>query len=741
MTELKGKLAEIVYCNEANGYTVAFLSCQEEDVTIVGILPTVKEGEEVHVKGKWTVHSSYGRQFEVKEYQSIQPTTIEGIISYLSSGIVKGIGEKMAKRIVEKFGESTLEIMQQSPQRLKEVSGIGKAKAETIANAFLEQRELKEVVFLLSKYGVTPVYAVKIYKKYGEMSLTLIQENPYRLADDIKGIGFKMADQIAKAMGIPPHSMYRIKAAIKYILNKYNGEGHTYTPFKLLIDGVKDLINVSSEEANDAISNLALDQKIHLERLNNDEIIVYSMPYYYAETNTCKRLIELSQVDYKDKNTNIEELLNSITNDDFVLAKNQKEAIVQAVENGIMVITGGPGTGKTTTINTLIKVFERLDKKIMLAAPTGRASKRMSEATGREAKTIHRLLEMGFSDESDEMTFLKNEDQPLDADVIIIDEASMVDILLMNNLLKAIVLGTRLFLVGDVDQLPSVGAGNVLKDIIDSNIVKVVRLNEIFRQAQESMIIVNAHKINGGALPLLNEKDKDFYFITKNKKIDTVDTLIALVKERLPKHYKLDSLKDIQVLTPMKKGETGTLNLNKRLQDSLNPPGKYKAEKEYRDKILRVGDKVMQIRNNYTLKWTNISTDSQEEKGEGVFNGDIGYVHSIDLEDQELTVIFDEHRLVVYDFSQLDELELAYCVTVHKSQGSEFSVVVMPITWGPPMLLTRNLLYTAITRAKKLVVLVGVEKYLHEMVRNNRIVERYSGLSFRLKKIFDISRL
>ncbi|SCY86963.1 SF1B family DNA helicase RecD2 [Alkaliphilus peptidifermentans] len=741
MTELQGKLIEIIYYNEANGYTVAFLSCEEEDATIVGILPTIKEGEEVCVKGKWIMHPSYGRQFELKEYRSIQPTSIDGIISYLSSGIIKGIGEKMANRIVEKFGEETLEIMEQTPHRLIEISGIGEAKAESIANAFQEQRELKEIVFLLSQYGVTPVYAVKIYKKYGQLSVGLIQENPYRLADDINGIGFKMADQIAKSMGVPTDSMYRIQAATKYVLNSFNGEGHTYAPMDMLINRTKELINVTEEQVNDAITNLALEQKIHLERVNTENVIAYSMPYYYAETNTCKRLVELSQVTLEGNNISLEEMLNDITQKDGIeLADKQKEAICQAVENGIMVITGGPGTGKTTTINTIIKVFEKLEKKIMLAAPTGRASKRVSEATGREAKTIHRLLEMGFSDESQEMSFIRNEEHPLEADVVIIDEASMIDILLMNSLLKAIVLGTRVILVGDVDQLPSVGAGNVLKDIIDSNIVKVVRLNEIFRQAQESMIIVNAHRINGGILPISNEKDKDFFFI-RNKKEDMVNTLISLVKDRLPKHYNLDSLKDIQMLTPMKKGETGTINLNKALQANLNPPGKWKAEKEYRDKCFRVGDKVMQIKNNYTLKWTNIKPESDEEKGEGVFNGDIGYIHSINVEDQEMTVIFDDNRLVIYDFSQLDELELAYCVTVHKSQGSEFSVVVMPITWGPPMLLTRNLLYTAVTRARNLVVLVGNEGYLQEMVQNNRIIERYSGLSFRLKRFFDLHRL
>jgi len=737
VVEIEGRLVEIIFQNEGNGYLVGILDCEEEEVTIVGCLPALKEGEVIAAKGNWIVHPVYGRQLDVKEYRHVQPSTREGILNYLSSGVIKGIGKKMAERIIDHFGTDALEIIQYAPQRLTEVSGIGESKAETIAEAFEEQRELREIILFFSQYGITPSYAVRIYKKYKEMTIAYIQENPYRLADEISGIGFKKADQIARAMGISLNSKYRIHSGIKYMLGTFHGEGHTYAPGDILIDRTRELLSVEESEVVEGIQELALKQKIQLER-QDEEIIVYSMPYFYAETNTCNKLIELSQVELEPLEIDVDYEIDSIEKEDkIVLATNQKEAIRQSIENGIIVITGGPGTGKTTIINTLIKVFGKLKKKILLAAPTGRASKRMTEATGKEAKTIHRLLEMGYSDDDDGMLFQRNEENPLPADIIIIDEVSMVDIMLMNSLLKAISVGTRLIFVGDVDQLPSVGAGNVLRDIIDSKIIKVVRLNEIFRQAEESMIVVNAHRINKGEYPILNHKDKDFYFMSRSRSEDILNTIIGLVKERLPKHYKFDPIKDIQVLTPMKKGEVGSINLNKELQNYLNPPDKYKREKELREKVFRVGDKVMQIKNNYTLKWASLDPDTEERQGEGVFNGDMGYIQHINPETQELTVFFDDNRSVVYTYTQLDELELAYAITIHKSQGSEFPVVVMPVTWGPPMLLTRNLLYTAITRARSLVVLVGTENYLNLMVNNNKIVERYSGLGIRLKKFYN----
>ena len=736
LIEREGRLIEIIFQNDSNGYTIGILSCEDEDVTIIGYLPALKEGENVSVKGKWNMHPNYGRQLEVQEYRPIHPSTREGILSYLSSGVVKGIGEKMAIRIVDHFGEETLEIMQFAPHRLTEVQGIGEAKAQGIIEAFQEQREIREIILFLAQYDISPSYAVKIYKKYGEKTISIIQENPYRLAEDIFGIGFKIADKIAMSLGISRNSKYRIYSATRFVLNSIHAEGHTYSPIDWLINKTAELVSVNKAEIEDAIRYLALEQKVHLEKFNND-LIVYSMPYYYAEASVCKKVIELSQVEFQLDNIDSKKELQELQNKENIqLAQYQLEAVEQAISNGIMVITGGPGTGKTTTINILIKMFEKLQKNIILAAPTGRASKRMSEATGREAKTIHRLLELGYND-GEEVAFQRNEDYPLEADVVIIDEVSMVDILLMNSLLRAITVGTHLVLVGDVDQLPSVGAGNVLRDIISSNVVKVVKLNEIFRQAQESMIIVNAHRINKGEYPNFNVKDKDFFFINKNRSKDVADTLIELVKDRLPKHYNYDAVRSIQMLSPMKKGEVGTINLNKALQLKLNPPDRWKTEKDFNGKILRVGDKVMQVKNNYSLKWSSTDSSNLESNGEGVFNGDIGYIHKIDLPNQELTVLFDDYRLVLYDFSQVDELELAYCVTVHKSQGSEFPVVVMPIIWGPPMLLTRNLLYTAVTRARSLVVLVGTEDYLKQMVDNNQIVQRYSGLGIRLKKYFD----
>ena len=735
--ELEGKLTEIIFQNESNGYTVAIMESEDEQVTLVGYMPTLKEGEHLLVKGDWIIHPVYGEQLEVKEYRPILPSTKEGTISYLSSGIIPGIGKKMAKRLVEHFGEEVMDIIELHPHRLTEVSGIGTKKAESIKEAFQDQREIREIILFLSQYGISSNYAMRIYKNYGEDTIKTIQENPYQLADDIVGIGFTTADKIAKTMGIASNSRYRIYAGTRFALNSFHIEGHTYAPKELLIKRTVELLNVEKEAVEEAIQNLALNQQIQLERREED-IIIYNMPYYYAETSVCNRLIELSRVKLEEIDIDIEKELEDIqAMENIQLAENQKYAIKAAMKNGVMVITGGPGTGKTTTINTLIKVFEKLDMDITLAAPTGRAAKRMTEATGKEAKTVHRLLELGFSEEQESMFFQRDEDNPLTADVIIIDEMSMVDILLMHSLLKAIPPGARLILVGDVDQLPSVGAGNVLRDIIDSKIVKVVRLNEIFRQAEESMIIVNAHKINQGIYPILNAKDKDFYFLRESQKEGILKTIIELVKTRLPNHYKYDPIRDIQVLTPMKKGEVGTINLNKELQEALNPKAPWKQERKMRDKIFRVGDKVMQIKNNYNLKWESQDPNSIEQTGEGVFNGDMGYIQDINKSDQELAVLFDDDRLVVYNFSQLEELELAYCITIHKSQGSEFPVVVMPMTWGPPMLLTRNLLYTSITRAKELVVLVGTQNYLKQMVDNDEIVQRYSGLGYRLGKFYD----
>lgn len=729
--EVQGILSEIIFRNEANGYIVAILETEQEPVTIVGYMPVVNQGESLSVTGKWTRHPIYGEQLEILSCRQVTPNTPEGIENYLASGVIKGIGPKTAKKIVEKFGGDALDIIQYHPHLLMEVEGIGQAKAQMIAEAFQEQRELREVMLFLQQFGVTPNYAVKIYKKYGDQAMQRIRENPYRLADDILGIGFKMADTIAKRMGMDPQSPYRVMCGIKYMLGQYHLEGHTYTPREELIEATAKMLEVKRELVEEGVMNLALNYEIQLENLEG-EIVVFGMPFFYAELYVCKKLVDLAkapmQLLSEDLEAEIEELEK---NEGIQLAENQKQAIRAANQNGVFVITGGPGTGKTTTINSIIKLFEKHNLTIALAAPTGRAAKRMSEATGREAKTIHRLLEYSFGEEETAMGFGKDEEEPLAVDAVIIDEMSMVDILLMKALLKAIIPGTRVVLVGDVDQLPSVGPGNVLKDIIDSQIIPVVKLEEIFRQARESMIIVNAHRINKGQYPYINRKEKDFYFISQKTQEQIGETIQSLCKERLPNYNNFDPIKDIQVLTPMKKGHVGVYQLNNALQAILNPPDKSKEEKAMKEKVFRVGDKVMQIRNNYNLKWKKVG---EEEEGEGVFNGDFGYIRQIDHEEREMLVLFDDEKLVKYDFSQLDELELAYCITIHKSQGSEFPVVVMPVCWGPPMLLTRNLLYTAVTRAKELVVLVGMENSLKEMVDNHRILRRNSGLGIRLRK-------
>ncbi|MCT4619799.1 MAG: ATP-dependent RecD-like DNA helicase [Marinisporobacter sp.] len=728
--EIQGVLSEIIFKNDSNGYTVAIVETEEEEITVVGYMPIVNTGETFSFSGKWIKHPKFGEQLEIISYKRIMPNTLEGIEKYLASGVIKGIGEKTAKKIVEQFGKDTLEMLEYTPHLLTKVSGIGQAKAEKIAESFKEQREISEIILFLQEYGVTPKYAIKIHKKYKENTIQYIQENPYRLADDIFGIGFKIADAIAKRMGLDPTSPYRIMCGIKYVLTQYNLEGHTYTPREELIEEGAKTLDVKKELVEDALTQLALNNEIHLENLE-EKIVVFSMPYFYAESYVCKKLVGMAQVTLEPISDDVDQEIKEIEeNEEIILATNQKEAVKEASKNGVVVITGGPGTGKTTTINSIIKMFERHNLSIALAAPTGRAAKRMSEATGGEAKTIHRLLEYAYIDEEVGMNFGKNEEEPLSSDVVIIDEMSMVDITLMKGLLRSLLPGTRLILVGDVDQLPSVGPGNVLRDIIDSGIIKIVKLDKIFRQAQESMIIVNAHRINKGEYPYINKKEKDFYFIKKRNPEQVAKTIEELCKERLPKFSSCDPIKNIQVLTPMKKGQVGMFQLNNALQEILNPPSSKKEERKMKDKVFRVGDKIMQMKNNYNLKWNTFDG----EEGEGIFNGDFGYIQNIDQEEKEMIVLFDEEKLVTYDFSQLDELELAYCITIHKSQGSEFPIVVMPIFWGPPMLLTRNLLYTAVTRAKDLVVMVGLEGSLKNMVDNYRVIRRNSGLGIRLKR-------
>lgn len=732
--EIKGTVKEIIFRNEENGYVVAEIATGKEDAVVVGYIPIINVGETMAFTGNITVHPIYGEQLQVVTSKQVAPSDLEGIVKYLSSGLIKGIGPKMAERIVDKFGKDSLDIIQYNPERLIEISGIGSKKAKAIAEAYEEQRELKEVMLFLSKFGVSMAYAVKIFRKYGDKTVELLRENPYRLADDIVGIGFKMADTIAKRMGIDPKSPYRIMCGIKYALTQYNLEGHTYAVNEDLILRAAKILAVDRSMVEDGVTTLTINGDIHQENIDGD-ITVFPMAFFYAETGVCKKIIELSSTGFDKSKIDLKEEIKEIESEqEITLAENQKKAIEEAYKNGVTVITGGPGTGKTTIVNSIIKLFEGQNLKIGLAAPTGRAAKRLTETTGREAKTIHRLLEYSFSDDNSGMAFSKNGEEPLSFDVIIIDEVSMVDILLMYHLLKAIMPGTRLIMVGDVDQLPSVGPGNVLQDIIDSGIVKVVRLTEIFRQAQESMIVVNAHRINKGLKPKVNMKEKDFFFLSKRNQNEILYTIKELCIRRLPKFNDYDPSKDIQVLTPMKNSKVGTINMNKELQSILNPQDKGKKEKVIGDKLFRVGDKVMQIKNNYNIKW---KSENGLKEGEGVFNGDIGYVTDIDDEEKLLSVCFDDEKYVDYNFSSLDEIELAYSITIHKSQGSEFPVIIIPLCWGPPMLLNRNLLYTAVTRAKELVVLVGMEKYLYMMIKNERNSNRNSGLNFRLKRIVE----
>ena len=727
-----GNVEDVRFHNEENGYTIAVLETPDNIITIVGNIPLIRKGETLRVKGTMIMHPTYGEQLKVETYELVAPATLLGIEKYLGSGLIPGIGPKTATRIVEHFGLDSLDVLQYDPERLKEIGGIGKKKLEKIAESFREQREIQEVMVFLQQYDITPALGIKIYKKYGHETIAKLRENPYRLSEDIMGVGFKLADNIATSMGVDKLSDYRIHAGIKFTLLEISRDGHTYSPKDQLIQKSCVLLSAESDLVENAIMNLALRGQLQLENME-DHTAVYSMIYYYAETNVSKKIIELSQGKKKELELELETKITELEGKNGIeLAGKQKEAIRESIENGILVVTGGPGTGKTTTINSIIQMFEQEDFKIMLAAPTGRAAKRMSEATGREAKTIHRLLEYGYADESLGMVFSKDDGEPLETDVIIIDEMSMVDIILMNNLLKAIKPGTRVILVGDIDQLPSVGAGNVLRDIISSEIVRVVKLDEIFRQASESMIIVNAHKINSGEAPLVNSKGKDFFFLEEKNSKDVLDRVLEVARDRLPKWNNYDPIKDIQILSCSRKGDVGVNILNKKLQDYMNPSAPWKNEKSMGETTFRVGDKVMQIKNNYKTKWKLIENERVVEEGEGVFNGDFGFITEIDQEENEIVVIFDDGRQVIYSFKQLDELVLAYATTIHKSQGSEFPVVIVPIFWGPPMLLTRNLLYTAITRAKEIVVLVGDKKCLGYMIGNNKITSRYSGLNKRL---------
>lgn len=734
METITGFVEHIVYRNEENGYTVLNLASNEEDeVTCVGVFQMISEGESLELTGEYTVHPSYGPQFKVQQYSIKAPEDIASIERYLGSGAIKGVGAALAARIVRKFKEDTFRIIEEEPERLAEIKGISERKAQEIAQQTEEKRELRQAMIFLQNYGISLSLAVKIYQTYQLDMYRIIQENPYRMAEDVTGVGFKIADEIAHRVGIHLDSDFRIRSGIMYVLQQASLEGHTYLPAELLTRRACELLGVDASGVEKHYMDMAIDRKLILKQ-SEAEVQIYASTFYYMELNVAVMLRELN-VKYDFSETAVEQRIRKIEQlSELELDEMQRTAVKEAVRSGLLVITGGPGTGKTTTINTIIQYFESEGMDIALAAPTGRAAKRMSETTGYEAKTIHRLLELsGGMDEH--AGFERNEQNSLETDVIIIDEMSMVDIALMHNLLKAVVAGTRLILVGDVNQLPSVGPGCVLKDIIDSHACNVVRLNRIFRQASESDIIVNAHKINRGEPVSLDNKSRDFFFLKRYDANVIISICIQLIRQKLPKYVNASPF-DIQVLTPMRKGLLGVERLNTILQQYLNPPDGKKAEREHGQTIFRVGDKVMQIKNNYQAEWEIRSRyNIPIEKGLGVFNGDMGIVREINSFSETLTVEYEERRMVEYPFKELDQLDLAYAITIHKSQGSEYPAVIIPLLTGPRMLMNRNLLYTAVTRARKCVTLVGDEKAFYNMEANVNEQKRYSGLRDRLEEL------
>ncbi len=737
--KLEGYVEHIIYRNTENGYSVLNLVSGEQEITAVGIFHCISEGELLELEGSYTEHPLYGEQFQAERFEVKAPRDVLAVERYLGSGAVKGIGAALAARIVRRFGADTFEIMEREPERLAEIKGISERKAREIAEQLEEKRELRQAMMFLQGYGISMNLSVKIYQQYGQEIYRIIKENPYRLADDISGIGFRTADEIAKRSGIRPDSDFRIRSGILYVLLQAGVEGHTCLPAEILKRRTVELLEVPAEAAEKHLMDLSMERRLVQKMMPGPEgekiPFVYAASYYYAELSIAVMLCQLKismGVSETEVRTGLDRIEGQMSTQ---LDEHQREAVAAAVQNGLLILTGGPGTGKTTTINAMLRYFEAEGLEIFLAAPTGRAAKRMTEATGCEARTIHRLLELSGGPEnlSGRAEFARNEDNPLEADVIIIDEMSMVDTHLMQALLKAIIPGTRLVLVGDVNQLPSVGPGSVLQDLIASEAFPVVRLTRIFRQAAKSDIIVNAHKINRGEHVTLDNKSRDFFFLKRQDPNVILRVVLALVQEKLPKYVNA-GISDIQVLTPMRKGVLGVESLNQMLQRYLNPASEDKEEREHGGGILRVGDKVMQIRNNYQLEWEvrnryGIAVD----RGLGVFNGDTGTVRSMNSFAEELTVEFDEGRMVSYPFKQLDELELAYAVTVHKSQGSEYPAVVIPLLSGPRPLMNRNLLYTAVTRARSCVTLVGSPEVFEMMVQNETEQKRYTGLAQAVK--------
>lgn len=742
---VEGFVDNIIFRNEDNGYTVFEITYNNEDITCVGVFNYISAGEFITAQGDFVKHSVYYMQFSIKSYEFKAPEDAKSVKRYLSSGAIKGIGEKLAESIVKEFGDDTFRIMEEEPERLAEIKGISQKKAMDIAAQLLEKRDMRKAMIFLQNFGISMKLANKIYARYGPGIYTIIKENPYKLADDIEGVGFKTADEIAARTGIRVDSDFRIKSGIFYVLMQAVSQGHIYLPMQELTEEVKRLLLIDIADFDKYIMDLAVDRKIVVKEISGQQC-VYASIHYYTEASVARLLTDLD-VKYNNEENAVADRIARIENKlGIELDDIQKKAVNMAAQNGLVVITGGPGTGKTTTINTIIKYFEMEGFDIRLAAPTGRAAKRITETCNYEAQTIHRLLEIcgGLNNETQKasagMHFDRNEENPLETDVIIVDEMSMVDINIMNSLLKAIPVGTRLILVGDVDQLPSVGAGNVLKDIISSGCFPVVKLEKIFRQAAESEIITNAHKINEGQKVVLNKYSKDFLFVHRDNADAIISAMCTLIKSKLPNYVGAD-INEIQILTPSRKSAVGVERLNKIMQEYLNPPECSKQEKEVGDTIYRVGDKVMQIKNNYQLGWEKRGRYGiPSEHGNGVFNGDTGVIEDINYFTEQLTVKFDDERYVNYEFVQLDELELAYAITVHKSQGSEYPAVIIPMFAGPKMLMNRNILYTAVTRAKKCVCMVGVEEYFHQMQANEYEQKRYSSLDIRIKECNEVKK-
>lgn len=738
-----GYIDHVIFRNDDNGYTVMVLKGMEEEqeLTCVGTFPAITQGASIEATGNYITHPVYGKQFQISSYTEKMPEDALAMERYLGSGAIKGIGAALAARIVRRFGNDTMRIVEEEPERLAEIKGISEKKALEIAEQMTEKADMRRAMVFLQKYGISLNLGAKIYQKYGQSVYGVLQENPYRLAEDISGVGFRIADEIASRIGIHTDSDYRIRSGMLYTLLQASGEGHIYLPKEELFSRASRLLGVDVSYMEKHLMDMVVDRKLILKE-TEEGIVVYPTQYYYLELNSAKMLCELNILCPEDEQM-IKKRISRIEKETGTeLDEMQKQAVASAAQHGLFILTGGPGTGKTTTINAIIRYFEEEGAELRLAAPTGRAAKRMTEATGYEAQTIHRLLELNGLPEGEQegraVHFDRNSENPLEADVIIIDEMSMVDISLMYSLLLAVTAGTRLILVGDENQLPSVGPGNVLRDIIRSGCFPVVELKKIFRQASESDIVVNAHKINRGEQVTINNKSRDFFFLKRYDADIIIRVVIALIQEKLPRYVDAKPY-EIQVLTPMRKGLLGVERLNQILQRYLNPPDEKKKEKEIGQRLFREGDKVMQVKNNYQLEWEILGRYKiPVDKGVGVFNGDTGIMTEINEFAETATVEFEDGRQAQYSFKQLEELELAYAVTIHKSQGSEYPAVILPILSGPRMLMNRNLLYTAVTRARKCVTVVGSENTFAEMIRNEKQQQRYSSLDKRIRELDEL---